>query len=149
MTSSIVSALIQRCAACGHELSDMARDTVCPLCGGLLEIMHPTPAQSGEALRTQWDERWHGSAAATGPEASGVWRYADVVLPVPLSSTVSHPEGNTPLLQRRRLSAWTGIDDLWIKHEGHNPTGSFKDRGMTVAVTQACRVGALGVACAS
>src|SRR6185369_10867992 len=52
-------------------------------------------------------------------------------------------------MQRQRLAEWTGVDDLWIKHEGHNPTGSFKDRGMTVAMTQARRTGASAVACAS
>src|SRR2546427_12473739 len=49
-----------------------------------------------------------------------------------------------PILRR-----WAGAPDLWLKHEGHNPTGSFKDRGMTVGVTQARRVRARAVACAS
>ena len=62
---------------------------------------------------------------------------------------VSHPEGNTPLLHRPALDRWTGVDRLLLKHEGHNPTGSFKDRGMTVGVTQARRIGATAVACAS
>ena len=55
---------------------------------------------------------------------------------------MSHPEGNTPLLHREALDRWTGADHLLLKHEGHNPTGSFKDRGMTVGVTQARRIGA-------
>src|SRR6185295_4036320 len=50
---------------------------------------------------------------------------------------------------RPAIAKYAGIDALWVKHEGHNPTGSFKDRGMTVAVTQARRVGARAVACAS
>jgi threonine synthase len=62
---------------------------------------------------------------------------------------VSHPEGNTPLLSRQTLSEWAGVESLQFKHEGHNPTGSFKDRGMTVGVTQAKRIGARAVACAS
>jgi threonine synthase len=62
---------------------------------------------------------------------------------------VSHPEGNTPLLHRVALDRWAGLDHLLLKHEGHNPTGSFKDRGMTVGVTQALRIGATAVACAS
>ena len=65
------------------------------------------------------------------------------------TEVVSHPEGNTPLLHRPALDAWTGMTRLLLKHEGHNPTGSFKDRGMTVGVTQACRIGAAAVACAS
>jgi threonine synthase len=62
---------------------------------------------------------------------------------------ISHPEGNTPIIARPAISTYTGVDDLIIKHEGHNPTGSFKDRGMTVALTQARRVNARAVACAS
>ncbi len=57
--------------------------------------------------------------------------------------------GNTALLQRAALSRYVGVDALWCKHEGMNPTGSFKDRGMTVGTTQAVRVGATAVACAS
>jgi threonine synthase len=77
-----------------------------------------------------------------------VWRFREIVLPS-ADSVVSHPEGNTPLLHRVSLNHWTGVDHLLLKHEGYNPTGSFKDRGMTVGVTQALRVGARAVACAS
>jgi threonine synthase len=72
-----------------------------------------------------------------------------VVLPSAGDEVVSHPEGNTPLIHRDRLADWGGVDWLGFKHEGHNPTGSFKDRGMTVAVTQARRLGVPAVACAS
>jgi threonine synthase len=77
-----------------------------------------------------------------------VWRFREIVLPS-AESVVSHPEGNTPLLRRVALDRWSGLDHLLLKHEGYNPTGSFKDRGMTVGVTQALRVGARAVACAS
>src|SRR5213078_3353091 len=60
-----------------------------------------------------------------------------------------HPEGNTRLYRRDELSRWAGVADLALKHEGENPTGSFKDRGMTVAVTQAVRLGVKAIACAS
>jgi threonine synthase len=62
---------------------------------------------------------------------------------------ISHPEGNTPLLTAARVATYVGVRQLYLKHEGHNPTGSFKDRGMTVAITQAVRVGARVVGCAS
>jgi threonine synthase len=61
---------------------------------------------------------------------------------------VSLGEGNTPLLPAPRLSEQLGCE-LWLKCEGSNPTGSFKDRGMTVAVTRALERGAPGVVCAS
>jgi threonine synthase len=71
------------------------------------------------------------------------------VLPSAAGQAVSYPEGNTPLLERAAVARWAQADGLLLKHEGLNPTGSFKDRGMTVGVTQARRVGARAVACAS
>ena len=71
------------------------------------------------------------------------------MLPGAVDVAVSYPEGNTPLLTRAALSEWCGVEVLRVKHEGQNPTGSFKDRGMTVAITQAKRLGARAVACAS
>lgn len=70
-------------------------------------------------------------------------------MPVDDAGVVSFPEGNTPLVVRDPVGRWAGVRHLWIKHEGMNPTGSFKDRGMTVAVTHARRCGAMTVACAS
>jgi threonine synthase len=62
--------------------------------------------------------------------------------------TITLGEGNTPLLQAPRLSERLGVE-LWLKWEGANPTGSFKDRGMSVAVTKAVEDGAHAVVCAS
>ena len=88
--------------------------------------------------------------AAAASDSSGVWRYKELILPsATAAEIVTHPEGNTPLLVREQVSAWAAAISLQLKHEGHNPTGSFKDRGMTVAVTQARRIGATAVACAS
>jgi len=80
---------------------------------------------------------------------SGVWRFRELVLQATDEEIVTHPEGNTPLLSRSAVANYAGVEELLLKHEGHNPTGSFKDRGMTVAITQALRVGARAVACAS
>jgi threonine synthase len=103
------------------------------------------PGRTGDALRQLFDERVGRRA---GPDTSGVWRFRELVLPG-VSGVVTHPEGNTPLLERRAVTAYAGVASLGLKHEGQNPTGSFKDRGMTVAVTQAVRAGATAVACAS
>jgi hypothetical protein len=71
-----------------------------------------------------------------GAERSGVWRYRELVVPTMRDAEiVSWPEGNTPLLD---------AEGMLLKHEGMNPTGSFKDRGMTVAISQAKRIGARG-----
>ena len=81
-------------------------------------------------------------------DSSGVWRFRSIVHPS-AERLISWPEGNTPLLRRDRLSRYSGAEGLVLKHEGMNPTGSFKDRGMTVAVTQAVRLQATAVGCAS
>ncbi len=138
----------QVCASCGGRLPDTATDSSCPTCGGLLEIAHPVPNNDVVSLRERFDARCCMSSNGAGGTRSGVWRFAEVVHPN-ATSPVTYPEGNTPLLHRPRVSQWSGCDGLLLKHEGMNPTGSFKDRGMTVGVTQAVRVGATAVACAS
>ncbi len=136
----------QACADCGGEILATDPAVRCPACRGLLEVRHRAPDLAGEVLRALWQTR---CCARPDSEASGVWRFEEVVLPGAGADRVSHPEGNTPLLFRQPLSDWAGLPWLGFKHEGHNPTGSFKDRGMTVAVTQARRTGARAVACAS
>jgi threonine synthase len=146
----MTDASFQRCEACRSTLDE--RDTLgeCPSCGGLLELVH-AERRDADALRARFAaRRGVAGGAAGGVERSGVWRYRELVLPSASDAeVVTHPEGNTPLLERERISAWAGLSNLLIKHEGHNPTGSFKDRGMTVAMTQARRTGARAVACAS
>src|SRR5262249_56660633 len=93
---------------------------------------------------------WRARFAGPDRVPSGVWRYRELVHPAAHESDlVSFPEGNTPLLGRVALADWAGVDRIAFKHEGMNPTASFKDRGMTVAVTQAKRVRATAVVCAS
>lgn len=141
----------QSCANCGAKLPETDGHPRCPECRGLLEVQHAPPPQGGNALRAVFDARW---GVRRGVLASGVWRFADVVLPSVGADVVSYPEGNTPLLTSAAVLAWVGRPkagaiELSMKHEGQNPTGSFKDRGMTVGVTQAKRIGARAVACAS
>ena len=137
----------QTCPRCHRDLDLSFAGSSCPACGGLLEVRHRSPGSEGPALRSLF-------AARRGAEGeldhSGVWRFREAVLPdVAAGEVVSHPEGNTPLLGRESVSRWCGVDRLLLKHEGHNPTGSFKDRGMTVGVTVAKRIGARAIACAS
>lgn len=76
-------------------------------------------------------------------------RYGDWL---PITADTPHlslSEGSTPLLPAPRLAEWVGVDELWLKYEGLNPTGSFKDRGMVVAVANAIEQGAKTVLCAS
>ena len=137
----------QLCPRCERELSCASSDAQCPDCGGLLEVRHRPPRERGETLQAIFGAR-RGRLDAL--DASGVWRYRELVLPeARVEEVVTHPEGNTPLLRRPAVSRWAGVEALFLKHEGHNPTGSFKDRGMTVGITQAKRIGARAVACAS
>jgi threonine synthase len=138
-------ASIQVCGTCGTRRSELDPATRCE-CGGLLDLQHDPPAEYGPALQRRFAERLAGD---TEVEGSGVWRYRELVLPGAGDHIVTHPEGNTPLIRRRSIAQWADADGLRLKHEGHNPTGSFKDRGMTVGVTQAKRIGAPAVACAS
>ncbi|HTH65403.1 MAG TPA: threonine synthase [Gemmatimonadales bacterium] len=136
----------QVCADCGESFAETDARVRCK-CGGLLELRHAPPASGvdGAALRALFDLR---TGARRGPFASGVWRFHEMVLPT-AGDVLTYPEGNTPLLHRPTVSAYAGVAELLLKHEGHNPTGSFKDRGMTVGVTQARRIHATAVACAS
>ena len=135
----------QRCIACGTTYETGDPRPQCS-CGGLLDVEQPKPSVTGARLRKKFDDRL---GTLRGPFGSGVWRYGEIVLGEALDEAVTQPEGNTPLIARPMVSSWAGIDELLLKHEGHNPTGSFKDRGMTVAVTQARRLGASAVACAT
>ncbi len=141
-----MSASWQLCASCGSETPETDPHPRCPQCQGLLEIQHRPPPVTGAALRARFDER---CGVRRGALSSGVWRFREIVLPTAGEEVHSYPEGNTPLLARHPISEWAGSHELLLKHEGHNPTGSFKDRGMTVGVTQARRVRATAVACAS
>ena len=138
-------ATLQVCAACGDRFGELDPAVRCT-CGGLLELRHDPPVEDGASLK-----RLFASRQGWGPDAdrSGVWRFRELVLPSAGTDVVTHPEGNTPLLHRPAVGQWAGVPGLLLKHEGHNPTGSFKDRGMTVGVTQARRVNARAIACAS
>jgi threonine synthase len=124
-----------KCFECGSEVDDPFVDS-CPKCGGLLTIDMDLDEASG--LRPCDLRR----------RPLGVWRYAPF-LPVDASKAVSLLEGGTPLYDCRNLREKIGIKSVHVKYEGANPTGSFKDRGMTVGVTRAVELGCRTVGCAS
>jgi len=137
--------IILRCIKCGSVYPENEVRHDCN-CGGLLDVVHDLQALKGKLSTALFDERL---AERQGAAGSGVWRFRELISSAPLEGIVSRPEGNTPLYRSHSLALWTGIEDLVCKHEGENPSGSFKDRGMTVGVTQAVRLGARAVACAS
>jgi len=130
-----------RCVRCGRSI-DALNGFTCG-CGGTLEVVHQFPEASLEVFESRLSHR-------DGPYRSGVWRYKELIHPrIGMDSIVTRPEGNTNLYRRAGVSRYTGVEKLQLKHEGENPTSSFKDRGMTVAVSEAVRSGARVVACAS
>lgn len=90
------------------------------------------------------------SAARTGAANPGLIRRYAEFLPVNEGTPpLTLHEGSTPLIAAPRLAEWVGVEELYLKYEGANPTGSFKDRGMVVAVAKALEDGARAVLCAS
>lgn len=137
-----------RCIGCATVTDSAAQDFRCCECGNLLEITDSSwNNRNPAALKSLWRERRTLNAAL---DLSGVWRFREL-LPAPQSAeqVVTLREGNTPLYELPQSSRATGITRLFAKHQGMNPTGSFKDTGMTVAATFARQAGYRWVACAS
>ncbi len=127
-----------RCIECGH-VHDMARPAYsCTKCGNLLEVKLD--------LKTS-KERLAKANHLSRPLS--VWRYRELIPLGAKSRSYSLNEGGTPLIRCDRLGAEIGADNLWVKFDGTNPTGSFKDRGMTVGISKAKELGMKIVTCAS
>lgn len=140
---------VQRCivSSCGGVFGLRERIYLCPRCGGPLEIETRYDPPGGlPALRKLWDVR----AGSRDPrDISGVWRYRELLPFEDSAPFVTLFEGNTPLYDAWRCAEYCGLLGLRLKHQGCNPTGSFKDTGMTAAITQAVLLGARVVICAS
>src|SRR5947209_8909828 len=119
----------------------------CPHCGGLLEVTYSALQTDAAKLKQTWRDRRRDNSAV---EQSGVWRYREMI-PFLDSNThiVTLREGNTPLLNAPKAAKYGNLDQVVIKHQGFNPTGSFKDNGMTCGASQAVRLGMKRVACVS
>ncbi len=145
-----------RCFGCGERISgqDARPDFRCVQCGDLFEVEYagwsrrqgPDRPNPG-ALKWLWRERRCSSEAL---DQSGVWRFREL-LPIldNFGNAVTLREGNTPLYSLPRAAKALGVDQLFAKHQGMNPTGSFKDTGMTAAMSVAKERGFEWVACAS
>jgi len=118
-------------------------------CGDLLEVAHDLEQLHSDYpdLKELFDSRLGKTRL---PYSSGVWRYHEMILPeLPIDQIVTKPEGNTNLYCSPKLSKEFSTEKLYLKHEGENPTLSFKDRGMTAGVSWARHLGMKIVACAS
>ena len=149
-----------RCTNCGAKIAAgaAASDFRCPDCKGLYEVIYPWSPGTGTApadvrlpnpggMRHLWQERRTSTLAV---DQSGVWRFRELLPIVQNFDRVTTLfEGNTPLYEMPRCAEIAGVDWLLAKHQGMNPTGSFKDTGMTAALSVAVERGFQWVACAS
>ena len=125
-----------RCREC-HRVYPAAALHVCEWCFGPLEVVYDYEAVAAAVSREK---------IASGPLS--IWRYADL-LPAAPEGAVSLGAGFTPLVRADRLAAELGLGELWVKNDTLNPTGSFKDRVVSVALTKAQELGFKVAACAS
>ena len=115
------------CARCHHRISAETPQTLCPLDAGVLYVRYDM-----ELLRETARRERPAALAAASPASLGMWRYADVL---PDATPVTLGEGWTPMIASRRYPG------LFVKEEGANPTGTFKARGLGMAVTMAKHYG--------
>jgi len=145
-----------RCIHCGALADNAGQDFRCPDCGDLYEVFYPgwqTPqglvaaGHDAAALKRLWRDRKTSLASA---DDSGVWRFREVLPALkPGHEPITLREGNTPLYDLPRCAKSAGMQSLQAKHQGMNPTASFKDTGMTTAASFARQEGFRWVACAS
>ncbi|NCG18019.1 MAG: threonine synthase [Rhodobacterales bacterium] len=130
------------CPACGNTAPLTTTQFRCA-CSEPLDAVHEPVAVS----RQLFDSRL---GRTEFPYDSGVWRFKELIHPdLPMDKVLARPEGNTPLFRAGKVGTWAGVANLRLKHEGYNPTGSFKDRGMTVAASHGYANGANAFVCAS
>src|SRR5438552_1349316 len=139
-----------RCIGCGQTaLPDRFR---CEHCRDLLEILYPGWEERGAgglssvALKRLWRDR---RSSLDPADQSGVWRFREILPEIARSKIITIREGNTPVYELAHCAKSAGVQQLFAKHQGMNPTGSFKDTGMTVAASFARQAGYRWVACAS
>jgi threonine synthase len=155
-----------RCITCSATTDSVAPDFRCAACGDLLEFFFPERQSNATdsdayALKALWLNRRASiaapsSAASSSSRApanrldqSGVWRFREMLPHIPEEHAITMGEGNTPLYHLAGCARATGVENLYAKHQGMNPTASFKDTGMTLAASSAHQAGFRWVACAS
>jgi len=131
---------------CGQSYPLDVKVFTCRLCGDLVAVEY-----SAETLPPAYFiSLWRARRFSDDPlDQSGVWRFRELLPPLRSDDIVTLREGNTPLYRARRAAEYAGVEDVTVKHLGMNPTGSFKDYGMTVALSHAKALGARIVICAS
>lgn len=139
-------ACINRSCAATYDIDAVLY--TCPACGSLLEAVYPGLRLEPELLKRTWLER---RLSNTPLDQSGVWRYRELLgfFDESRHCAATLREGNTPLLPAPKAASYAGLKSITFKHQGFNPTGSFKDNGMTCGATQGLKLGMTKVACVS
>lgn len=147
----MTDAVYQKCLSpsCGAtaEVSDLR--TGCPRCRGLMDVAYDwdrlSPPRSLREIEAKWSNRLNPL------DFSGVWRFRNLLPFAPEHKIITIGEGQTLLSRADGVADYTGMNpgSLFLQYEGLNPSGSFKDNGMTAAITHANMVGAQAAACAS
>ncbi|MGA9861585.1 MAG: pyridoxal-phosphate dependent enzyme, partial [Terriglobales bacterium] len=153
MSTTQIAASVSRlrCISCGSNPDSAGQNFRCAACGDLLEFFFPgwtadSPVFDPAALKALWLKRRTSRDAL---DQSGVWRFRELLPYIPEEHAITLREGNTPLYSLPRCAGAAGVENLHAKHQGMNPTASFKDTGMTFAASSAHQ-GKFGwVACAS
>jgi len=126
-----------KCIGCGRQYGPEEILYTCASCGDLLTVEYRY-----SELPSDLDGLWRKRPLS-------VWRYRELLPILDTEKIISLGEGGTGLHPCQRIAEMLGLRQLYVKNEGENPTGSFKDRGMTVGVTKALELGIRRVACAS
>ena len=138
-----------RCINCGAVCEKPSPNFRCSSCGDLLEVIYPSLQKSlGSAENIK--ELWRSRRTSQLPlDQSGVWRFREALPTLDANHVITLREGNTPLYEIPHCARIAGVHHLFAKHQGMNPTGSFKDTGMTMAASVAGAGAYRWVACAS
>jgi threonine synthase len=150
-TPPVTSAAFQQCInpACAATFSVDEAHFSCPRCGDLVDVVYEWDRLKVPKSLEEFERKW--TTRHDPLSFSGVWRFRELLPFAPAEQVVTIGEGQTLLQRADKVGRYVNLDPgcLWLQYEGMNPSGSFKDNGMTAAFTHARMVGARRVACAS
>ena len=121
------------CTQCGNSFPHTQLSKTSPCCGKVLFARYDLPRMRREVDRNSWQNR-----------TTTMWRFSELMPVADPNNVITLGEGATPLLRASHLERQLGMSNLYIKEEGLNPTGSFKARGISAAVSKAFELGATG-----
>src|SRR5205807_10396705 len=141
---------VLRCVHCRAVQTKADPNFRCAQCSELLEVVYPEWQGASREFGLRLEQIWKERRTSRLPEdVSGVWRYRELLPQIERHHIVTMSEGNTPLVHLKKSARALRLPSLLVKHQGMNPTGSFKDTGISVAISMARAEGFSSVCCAS